>query len=439
MKKYRIVTNIIAVPIIAYLVSILGISELRAQVKDQQLDVLHYQVSITPDIAASKFDGSETITLVTGENKISLDCRGLEVRTVEGEFVKEHLHKYNKLIVTFNPQSPRKKQIRVEYSGNQSSGIKFFPGKKQVHTTYFTQDWLICNNKPNDRATIYSNLILDEKLKSIATGSLSKIESSEEGKVIHSWKLEVAAPAYTYGFVAGELNHHIEDFKNSTLHHYSSSYTSEQMKEVFTTTSDILEFFETKAGMPYFQKSYSQFLGQGNVSQEVCGFALLRGEYGNQVLRDSTQINLSAHELAHQWWGNMITCESYRHFWLNEAMAVFMSSVYKEYRFGKEKYKEDIGVYLQVYNNVKKAGEDKPLVFESWDNPSRNDRNIVYYKGAYVLHLLREKVGDEKFWQGVKNYSQRYYGQSAITEDFQSEMEIATGTDLSGFFAEWVY
>jgi aminopeptidase N len=171
----------------------------------------------------------------------------------------------------------------------------------------------------------------------------------------------------------------------------------------------------------------------------MSGFSVLKNTYGELVLKDSTETNLISHELAHQWWGNRITCENWNHFWLNEAFATYMSAAYNEYRFGKEKYDSDIASYYKVYQEIKKRGSDKPLVFKDWSNPSQDDRNVVYFKGAYVLHCLRKEMGDESFWEGIKQYSKKHFGQLVTTVDFQNAMEESAKRNLDDFFKEWVY
>ncbi len=178
------------------------------------------------------------------------------------------------------------------------------------------------------------------------------------------------------------------------------------MKKVFEETGNILGFFEEKSGVKYIQQSYSQIL-IGDHYQEMSGFSVLKDSYASYVLKDSSEIHLTSYELAHQWWGNMITCRSFEHFWLNKAFATLMSTAFSEYKFGKEKYESDISIYKGIYDDIIKRGKDKPLVFPNWDNPSRDDRNIVYYKGAYELHLLRQEIGDEEFWDGIKSYSKK--------------------------------
>lgn len=201
----------------------------------------------------------------------------------------------------------------------------------------------------------------------------------------------------------------------------------------------MLNFFGEKSGVPYYEGSYSQIVGQGWASQEMGGFAVIRNSYGKQVLDDETQINLSAHELAHQWWGNQVTCQDWNHFWLNEGLAVYMSSAFKEHRFGREVYLEDIKAYFDAYKKVQDEGLDKSLVFENWDHPTAEDRAIVYYKGAYVIHLLREQIGDELFWKGIKKYTQLNFGKSVTTKNFQNAMEESSNTTLDSFFEKWVY
>src|SRR5690606_605309 len=114
---------------------------------------------------------------------------------------------------------------------------------------------------------------------------------------------------------------------------------------------------------------------------EMSGFAMIKRSYGGLVLNDSTETNLITHELAHQWWGNQITCQNWNHFWLNEAFATYLSAAYNEVRFGKEKYQSDIESYYKLYQKIVDKGADKPLVFPDWSNPSGDDRNIVYFKG----------------------------------------------------------
>jgi aminopeptidase N len=92
--------------------------------------------------------------------------------------------------------------------------------------------------------------------------------------------------------------------------------------------------------------------------------------------------SLGAHEFAHQWWGNTVTCRDWNHFWLNEGIATFIAAAYLEHRFGRDVYLREIESYRTSYDHIRAAGKDKSLVFPDWLHPTREDRSLVYDKGA---------------------------------------------------------
>jgi aminopeptidase N len=169
------------------------------------------------------------------------------------------------------------------------------------------------------------------------------------------------------------------------------------------------------------------------------GFSVMSEDYGRTVLGDSRAESLVAHELAHQWWGNSVTCAAWTHMWLNEGFATFMAAGYMEQRFGRERYQRIVESWRSRYEKVRDAGQDRSLVFPDWNRPTAQDRTLVYQKGAYVLHLLRETLGERLFWAGVRDYTRLRAGPSVTTVDFQRAMERSTGRDLSEFFRTWVY
>src|SRR4029077_10682446 len=110
--------------------------------------------------------------------------------------------------------------------------------------------------------------------------------------------------------------------------------------------------------------------------------------------------------------GNMVTCRDWTHFWLNEGFATFMAAAYDEHRFGRPAYLRDIDRSRDRYEQVRLAGGDRSLVFPDWEHPTADDRTLVYHKGAYVLHLLREHLGERVFWEGIRHYLRMYFGRS---------------------------
>ncbi|MEQ8907164.1 M1 family aminopeptidase [Ekhidna sp.] len=382
-------------------------------------DVQEYNAKIILDLVNRSIEGNVTIDfrISSEETQVYFDCGNLEVSSVRGDHVKSFRQENSQLIIEFSNQSSGRLQVSIEYSGSPKRGLIF--KEDLAYTVFSTDQWMVCNMDPSDRAQLTLEIAAADTLNLITSNSYE-------------------APAYTYGFAVGSFDKFSEVSDGTTLTYYSNQYSEKQLAKIFRETPRILAFLEEKSGVPYYQDSYSQILA-GDHYQEMAGFAMIKSSYGDHVLSDSTETNLITHELAHQWWGNQITCQNWNHFWLNEAFATYLSAAYNEERFGKEKYKSDIDSYFQVYKKVKDRGVDKPLVFDDWSNPSRDDRNIVYFKGAFVLHLLREEIGDEAFWKGLKHYSQENFGKSVTTSVFQKAMEKASSKSLDSFFIKWVY
>ncbi len=411
---------------------------ITAYAQEAELDVLSYELTIEPDIQNQSIEGSLRIQfkVANGAEKIALDAGKLQIDEVSGTSVLSHNKVGSKLVIALTRQEQTQHEVTIHYHGSPKKGLLFNPTLNQAHTVYFTDQWMVCNNKPSDRATFSLNILLPKGLQSIASGKSSGIEEKGE-KVLHKWHQDYATPSYTYGFVIGSFTEVTEQAGDVTLLYYAAELDDNSLKKLFTETSNILKFFEQKSGIEYVQDSYAQVL-IGDNYQEMSGLSVLAESYPSFVFKDSSEIHLTSHELAHQWWGNMITCEDFGHFWLNEAFAVYMSSAFSEHKFGPEKYEADIAIYKSIYDDLVKRGKDRPLIFKEW-KPSRDNRNVVYYKGAYVLHLMRKKLGDKAFWKGIQSYSKTYFGKPVKTEDFKSAMEKATGADLDVFFDTWVY
>ena len=407
--------------------------------KPGNLDVLDYHVHVEPFFSKNYIEGNISIKFRASSQteKVVFDSGVLTVTRMEGESAVSFIQKGKKTIISLAQGDTNIQEIKLFYHGSPRRGLVFFNNAQKLYSVFFTSEWMICNAAPDDRATLQLDLLIPKEVISVASGIL-KDTTPIDNKIRYSWRQDYETPSYTYGFTIGSFNKAEEHYKGRFLKYYAEDYTSEEIEKIFQYTGDMMLFFEEKSGVTFPQEAYSQVL-IGNHYQEMSGYAILKKSYGALVLKDSTETNLISHELAHQWWGNMITCKNWKHFWLNEGFATFMSAAYNEHRFGKDKYRENINAYFKVYDKIKSKGNDKSLVFTQWSNPSNDDRNLVYFKGAYVLHLLRLKLGDESFWKGIKYYSQTYYGQSVTTKDFQLAMEKSSKKSLEDFFKKWIY
>jgi aminopeptidase N len=144
------------------------------------------------------------------------------------------------------------------------------------------------------------------------------------------------------------------------------------------------------------------------------------------------------HELAHQWWGNLVTARTWQHFWLNEGITTFMTAAWKEHRFGAAAYRAELDIARARLARARAAGWDRPLAFAGAYPDLRTRRAIQYSKGALFMDHLRTTLGDQAFWAGLKSFTRRHAGGSVTSDDFQRAMEQVAGRDLSAMFKHWV-
>jgi len=395
-------------------------------------DVIHYDAQIEPDIAQKKVAGKVLIklkALIDNLATVELDCGDLTINAVRENSQEQRFVRTDRRLVVSLARPAKANEMReleVQYHGTPARGIRFFPEQEQVYTAFSTSEWLVCVDAPDGRATLRLNLVLPANLNAVANGRLEARHTSTNNKVMYEWRQEMPIPTYTFGFAAGRFRTLAEKRGHVQLRYLAAQFSDEELRRIFRDTSDAISFYEDRSGVRYSDTTYTQVLAAGRIEQEMSGFTVIRESYGRDLLANERDVWLMAHELAHQWWGNRVTCRDWTHFWLNEGMATFMAAAYKEQRFGREEYVREIEQYRTRYEKVRDSGKDRSLHFPDWLHPTPEDRALVYQKGAYVLHLLREELGERLFWKGIREYTRKYFGKSVTTADFQTAMEQAT-------------
>lgn len=432
--------------LILYSIFVICAFVLNLKAQTNLFDVINYNAVIEPNLAGKSVIGKvlvRFISLTENLNEITLNAGSLEVDSVQEKLTNLEFEKTEKLL-KIHFANPLKKgetrTIEIFYHGAPKFGINFFPEQNQVYTIFSTSQWMPCVDSPDDRASFRLNLITPKNVKVVGNGEFLGERELSNGKIMSRWEQKTEVSTYLFGFAFGEFQElNIKNGRMTFRYLFDKSFSENDIGKIFVDANKMLVFYEKKAGVKYPYKTYTQVLTAGNAQQEVDGFTLMTKEYGRDVLKDEKDIWLGAHEFAHQWWGNTVTNRDWTHFWLNEGFANFMTAAYFEHRFGRAAYLSEIKRYRESYEKVRDAGKDKSLVFPNWNKPTREDRRLVYDKGAYVLHLLREELGDKLFWKGFKEYTRKYWVKSVETKDFQNAMEKSSGKDLSKFFDKWIY
>jgi aminopeptidase N len=409
------------------------------------LDAIHYDARVEPDIASKTVKGEVVLTFLitaSGRTAIELDRGDLTIDSVrEGGQAREFVQQGRKVkILLARPSEAREqRQLAIEYHGAPTFGLQFFPERSQVTTVFSTSQWLVCIDDPSDRATLKLSVVLPANLTAAGSGQLVGRHALPGEKTLYVWELDRQVPAYTFGFTAGSFIEAADAGERPRLRYLAAGFSEAELRRVFADTADTIRFFEDRAGVPFPDATYTQVLVANSAGQEMSGFSVMSEGYGRSVLDDPGSSALAAHELAHQWWGNMVTCADWTHFWLNEGFATFMAAAYSEHRFGRRAYERALESSSARYETVRAAGHDRSLVFPEWNRPSADDRTLVYHKGAYALHVLRQTLGESLFWSGIRDYTRANFGKSVSTADFQMAMEQASGRNLSEFFSRWIY
>jgi aminopeptidase N len=405
-------------------------------------DVTHYTVALDLDVDAGAVTGTERIELTVRDTTASLvfDSGTLvvdAVRTADAGGTLPFVQQARRLMVELpaNARAGDRRTIEIDYHGAPRNGLTQLPS--QAYTTFSTSQWMVAVDAPSDRATLDLEVAVPSGWKAAGSGRQLSVQP-RGGKTAYRWRQDRAVSSFLYGFVAGAFTEAGDMHRGVTLTYLGSPFSTDELRRIFRHTPAIMAFMEERAGLAYPGDRYTQALVATSSGQELSGLSHMSEAYGRAVLADATATGLMAHELAHQWWGDVVTNRDWTHFWLNEGFATFMASAYRERSEGREAYLKDVDGWRRRVEQLRAAGHDRPLVFADWNRPTADDRAVVYQKGALALHELRGQLGDAAFWTAVRAYTTAYAGQAVRSADLQRAFEASSGRTLAAFFHEWV-
>jgi aminopeptidase N len=223
------------------------------------------------------------------------------------------------------------------------------------------------------------------------------------------------------------------------LVYYWQGLTKRDVQRMFRDMPAMLQFFQMVAGISLPHRTYRQVLVDEPAAQEVSQHAILGKRFLRPLLTNPREDWLPAHELAHQWWGNWITCKDWSHMWLNEGLVTFLVAAYKQRRWGNHAYQRELSLARKRYANAKRRGFDVPLSYTGRYPSLRIKRAIVYSKGALFFATLRTHLGERRFWRALREYTRQYRGKIVTSHDLQRAFESSTKTSLTSLFQTWVY
>ena len=369
------------------------------------------------------------------------DSGALVVDSIEsGGAALPFVQRARRLIVTL-PRPARAgdtRRLALAYHGSPRTGLTLLARSAQAYTAFSTSHWMVAVDAPGDRATLDLQVTMPQGWRAAGSGRLVDSRSTR-GRTTVRWRQDREVPSYLFGFVAGDFTEAKDERDGLSLRALGRGFSEAELRTIFSDTAGhgrLLRGSRRRAvSGPIVRagpRGSERRPGAGRPVAHVRGVR-------REVLADATATSLIAHELAHQWWGNLVTCREWTHFWLNEGFATFMAAAYKEQALGREAYLADVARWRRRIEQLRASGTEKPLVFPDWNRPTADDRALVYQKGALALHTLRDTLGETPFWAALRAYTREFAGKAVTTADFQRAVERSSGRRLDGFFDEWVY
>ncbi|MBN2229686.1 MAG: HEAT repeat domain-containing protein, partial [Candidatus Thorarchaeota archaeon] len=278
----------------------------------------------------------------------------------------------------------------------------------------------------------------------MSNGYLKKSEKNDNGTETFHWVQEKPIPAYLITVAASEYNEYKEDLDGLEVSYYvHKRWDKDTVYRSFGKTPKMIKFFETKLGVKYPWAKYAQvtaanFLigGMENVSATTQTDGTLHDEKAH---RDIDSDGLVAHELAHMWGGDLVTCRTWSHGWLNEGWGTQMQNEWKRHDKGDEEYLYDQYGKQQSYFNEDKNRYRRPIVKNEWERGSDVFDAHLYPGAAWRYYMLRHLVGEERWWKILGEWLTRFGYKSAYTHDLESLFTEMTGEDYGWFFDQWLY
>jgi aminopeptidase N len=306
-----------------------------------------------------------------------------------------------------------------------------------------TRYYLPTYDYPNDRLTTETILTVPAEWLTISNGKLIGVTDSGNGMKTWTWRESQPSSTYLFTVVAGEFVEAKDTWRKMPVTYYAPKDRADRLTPNYSRTPAMIELFSTKLGVDYPWEKYSQAMvddfvagGMENSSAttntaESLRSPLLVAEY------DTGEDGLISHELGHQWFGDLVTTRDWGNIWLNEGFATFMEYLWTENHFGK-----DAADYERWQNskfwNASHNLYDKPIVRHDFDDSSEFDGN-AYDKGAWVLYMLRNKLGERAFFAALQHYLEVNRGKNVMTSDLVKAIDESTHTSVDQFFEQWVY
>jgi len=429
------------------------------RVREYHVD--HYRIETSIDLPNRSITGATAITLEplkTDFHQIDLDAGDMKIKAVSLESGTPLQFKYSdgqKLAISLDHiyQTGQKLTVVVNYAASPRQGLTFIspnaagPGRPyQVWSQGESQTnhyWFPCYDYPNDKATCETITTADDKYMVISNGKLVDVKDNT-GAHTRTWHWQMDEPysSYLTSIIVGQFAEIEDHFKKVPIISYVYPDQIANGRVSLGNIGRMVTFFSEKIGIDYPYTKYSETTvadfpgGMENISATTMTDTVI---HDRRAQLDVSSDPLISHELAHQWFGDMLTCRDWGQLWLNESFAEFFADLWSEHDLGIDDYSYQMRANQLEYLEAWSHGIRRPLVTDRYDDPDALFDAYAYPRGAATVGMLRYVLGDDDFWKSIHHYAEKYKWQNVDTGELIQAIAEATGKNLQWFFDEWVY
>jgi len=283
---------------------------------------------------------------------------------------------------------------------------------------------------------------LPDGMTAVSNGRLiSETKDSATGLVVIHWSQEKPHANYLISLVAGFLKKIEDKYKEIPIAFYTPPSEINEAPNSFRDTKDMLAFFEQEIGVPYPWPKYDQVcvndFVEGGMENTSCTTLTDDTLFTSATENIRTSEGLVAHEMAHQWFGDLVTCKDWSHIWLNESFATYYETLYHGHKNGSD------DMLYELYGRTRQitgiTNNFKPIVRRNFDSSHEMFDYLAYPKGGWVLHMLRSQLGDDLYRRCIKTYLERHLYGNVVTDDLRAVIEELSGRSYDQFFDQWLY
>jgi aminopeptidase N len=439
-------------------------------------NLVHTKLDVKFDYDKSYLYGKEWLTLKPHfypTDSVLLDAKGMDIKEISivngtkktpVKYVYDGMQINIKLGKTFTRNEPytlyidyvsKPNELQVKGSAaiTDAKGLYFINPKgeeKGKPTQIWTQGeteassaWFVTIDKPNQKTTQEISMTVPAKYVTLSNGLLKSQKTNTDGTRTDYWKMDLPHAPYLFFMGVGDYAI-IKDvpYKGKEVSYYVEKQYAPYAKGIFGNTPEMMKFFSEKLGVEYPWSKYSQIVGRDYVSGAMENTtATLHQESAYQNNRQLADGNgweeTIAHELFHQWFGDLVTAESWSNLTVNESFANYSEYLWDEYKYGKdyadEHHVEDMQGYLLS------GSEQKNLVRYHYANKEDMFDAVSYNKGGRILHMLRNYIGDDAFFASLKLYLTQNKFKTGEADQLRLAVEEVTGKDMNWFWNQWYY